>query len=389
VIDPTASLPPPDGPDRDGTRPESAAMPPWVPRAIALAAAWVVVLFAARWALRELRVLVVMLLVALFLSLAMEPVVDRLARRGWRRGSATFAVLLGLLVVLGLLLVATGSVLVGEARDLADNAPVYVRELERFVNRDLGIDWNADTLVRDLRQDRSIVPSRDVARTALGVGATAATALLQAVTVLVFAFYMTADGPSLRRTICSRLPQRHQAVVLDTWELAIQKTGGYLFSRGIQALVSAVLTTAFLYLLGIPYALALGVWVGVISQFVPTVGTYIAMVLPVLIAFKEQPSSALWVTLFLVAYQQFENYVLGPRVTRQTMAVHPALAIGTVFAGGLLLGGAGAVLALPATGVIQAVVSSYTIEREVLESPLTDEPERRGWVARWRDRHRA
>jgi predicted PurR-regulated permease PerM len=124
-------------------------------------------------------------------------------------------------------------------------------------------------------------------------------------------------------------------------------------------------------------------------MYVPTVGTYIAMVLPVLIAFKEQPSSALWVTLFLVAYQQFENYVLGPRVTRQTMAVHPALAIGTVFAGGLLLGGAGAVLALPATGVIQAVVSSYTIEREVLESPLTDEPERRGWVARWRDRHRA
>jgi predicted PurR-regulated permease PerM len=206
-------------------------------------------------------------------------------------------------------------------------------------------------------------------------------------TVLVFAFYMTADGPRMRRTICSRLPRRHQELVLETWELAITKTGGYLYSRGIQAVVSGVATAAVLFLLGVPYAVALGVWVGVVSQFIPTVGTYLAMVLPVLVAFKEQPSSALWVLVFLVGYQQFENYVLGPRVTRQTMDVHPALAIGTVFAGGLLLGGVGAVLALPATGVIQAIVSSYTTEQVVVETPLTQEHHRSRRFARltsWR-----
>jgi len=178
-------------------------------------------------------------------------------------------------------------------------------------------------------------------------------------------------------------------MVLDTWELAIAKTGGYLYSRGLQAIISAAATTMFLSVLGIPYALALGVWVGVVSQFIPTIGTYIAMALPVIVALKEQPADALWVLLFLVAYQQFENYVLGPRVTRHTMDVHPALAIGTVFAGGLLLGGVGAVLALPATAVIQAVVSSYTTEREVVERPLTREPRRQRRFARLRAWRRA
>jgi predicted PurR-regulated permease PerM len=94
----------------------------------------------------------------------------------------------------------------------------------------------------------------------------------------------------------------------------------------------------------------------------------------VLVALKSEPIDALWVLLFLVAYQQFENYVLGPRVTKRTMDVHPALAIGTVFAGGLLLGGVGAVLALPATAVIQAVISQRMPKQEVLEVPLTADP---------------
>jgi predicted PurR-regulated permease PerM len=212
--------------------------------------------------------------------------------------------------------------------------------------------------------------------------------LLYFVTVLIFAFYMTADGPRMRRVICSRLPRARQEVVLHTWEIAIDKTGGYLYSRGIQAAVSALVTWAFLFALGVPFSLALGLWVGIISQFIPTVGTYIAMVLPVLVAFKQDPADALYVLAFLVLYQQFENYILGPRVTKHSMDVHPALAIGTVFAGGLLLGGVGAILALPATAVIQAIISGYTTERDVIDAPLLDEPVRTSRFERLRRRFR-
>lgn len=365
------------------------AMPPWVPRAVVLVFAAIVVFFFGWWVLRELRTLIIMVFISLFLSLAMEPAVARLARRGWRRGPATLLVLGGVIVGVIVFAAAAGSVVVGQVNDLADNAPSYVRDFERFVNDDLGIEWDADNLVREIRSGDAFgaIDTDTIVSNALDLGVAIAAALLEIVTVLIFAFYMTADGPRMRRTICSRLPERHQQVVLDTWELAIDKTGGYLYSRGIQAVISALVTWAFLVILDVPYGLALGLWVGIVSQFIPTVGTYIAMVLPVIVALAQDPIDALWVLLFLVLYQQFENYVLGPRITKRTMEIHPALAIGTVFAGGLLLGGVGAVLALPTAAVVQALIAEHTQQREVIEGALLEEPRpRKRRFTRWRRR---
>ena len=113
--------------------------------------------------------------------------------------------------------------------------------------------------------------------------------LFQIVTSFVFAYYFTADGPRLRRAICSLLPPARQRRVLDTWELSIDMTGSYIYSRGLQAIISAFATWLFLFVIGVPYSLALGVWVGVISQFIPTIGTYFALILPTLIALIEDP----------------------------------------------------------------------------------------------------
>ena len=147
----------------------------------------------------------------------------------------------------------------------------------------------------------------------------------------------------------------------------------YLYSRGLQAMVCTAVVWGFLFLLGVPSALALAIWVGVVSQFIPTVGTYIALVLPTLVTLVNSPFDTIWVLLFLVGYQQFENYILGPRIARFTLKIHPALTLGTVFAGALLFGPVGALLALPATSVIQALISTYTEEHEVIETGLTAE----------------
>jgi len=363
----------PDVEPNDGQR-DLGGLPPWYPRAVAIVAAWVVGLLFAYWMLIRLRTLLLMVIVALFLSLAMEPAVDRLVRRrGWRRGPATGLVLSVAVLLLAAFLAAIGSIVAEQAADLIDRGPQYIRDIERFLDEEVGISFDAQSVVRQIEN----APGRAVASNAFDVTVTAFEALFEAVTVIVFAFYLTADGPRFRRAICSRLARRRQLFVLETWELAIDRTGAYLWSRTILAVCSGVATWAFLFALGVPNAVALAVWVGVISQFVPTIGTYIAMILPVVVALKEHPPDALWVLLFLVAYQQIENYILMPRVTKHTMEVHPALAIGTVFAGGLLLGGVGAVLALPATAVIQALVSSYTTEREVVDDHLVDEPEER------------
>lgn len=77
----------------------------------------------------------------------------------------------------------------------------------------------------------------------------------------------------------------------------------------------------------------------------------------------------------MVAYQQIENYLIAPRVTSRTMSIHPAVSIGAVIAGASLLGGVGAILALPLTAIIQALISSSLTMHEVIEAEGLDDPE--------------
>ncbi len=169
-------------------------------------------------------------------------------------------------------------------------------------------------------------------------------------------------------------PER-QRRVLDTWEVAIDKTGGYLYSRLLLALLSGIWTFIWLSLLGVPFAAALALWMGLLSQFVPVVGTYIAMLLPILVALAKNPGTALVVLVVFAFYQQLENYFLSPKITARTMQLHPAVAFGAAIVGGSVLGAVGAFLALPAAAIVQAVLSTYLERYKVVESDLTsDEP---------------
>jgi len=106
------------------------------------------------------------------------------------------------------------------------------------------------------------------------------------------------------------------------------------------------------------------------SQFIPVVGTYLAGALPLLIALIDKPISGLWTLIFLVIYQQIENYFFLPRVTAHTMEIHVASAFASVIIGAALLGAVGALLALPAAATLQAFISSYVHRHEVDERAL-------------------
>jgi predicted PurR-regulated permease PerM len=170
------------------------------------------------------------------------------------------------------------------------------------------------------------------------------------------------------------LEPSRQRRVLDTWELAIDKTGGYLYSRAMLALISAVAHWVLLLTLGSKAPLALALWVGLMSQFVPVFGTYVAGALPVLITLIDSPPRALAIAIFVILYQQVENYFLLPRITSRTMNIHPAIAFGSAIAGASILGAVGAVLAIPAAAMIQALLSEMGTRHEVIESHLLDVP---------------
>ncbi|MCU0269332.1 MAG: AI-2E family transporter [Acidimicrobiales bacterium] len=351
-------------------------MPPWVPRAIALFFGGVVLLLVGRYVLSHLRDLIVLLLVSLFASFATEPAVNALARRGMRRGLATGLVFLALFVFFVAFSVAVGKAVFEQAQDFTDQAPTYASDIVEQLNDWFGTNLDAGELQDELTREGG--PVSDVAGRLAGNAVSLSFSVLggffKAATVALFTFYLVADGPKLRRAICSTMRPERQREVLATWELAIDKTGGYIYSRAVLAVVSASVHWVAFTALGVNYAAALALFVGVVSQFIPTVGTYIAGFLPVLVAFLQDPVKGLWVLGFVVAYQQVENYLLAPRISARTMQLHPAVAFGAVIAGAGVLGGTGALLALPAAAMLQAIGSTYIERHPVVDSHLTAFP---------------
>lgn len=350
---------------------------PALRKAVLTVALTLIGVLAALWLLYLIRGLLYMVFVAMFISVAIEPAVQYLDKRGWRRGLATGLVFLVVFLVGGAVIASIVPVVVTEATAFITNLPGYVESLGEFIGRWIEIDFLTDTEGAgwDLQDLIDNLPS-GIAGGILGFGSTVIGAIFQMLTIGLFAFYMVAEGPQLRRTVLSFMSAPRQREAVRIWEVAVQKTGGYVYSRVILAAVSALFTTGLLWLLGVDYAVALGIWVGVLGQFVPVVGTYLGAVFPVLVALADDPLTALWVALGLIAYQQLENLLIAPKVTSRTMEIHPAVSIAAIIIGGSLMGATGVILALPVAAIIQAVIST-TIERHqvVEEADLVEDGE--------------
>ncbi|RKS73583.1 putative PurR-regulated permease PerM [Actinomadura pelletieri DSM 43383] len=384
-VPPDAPTPPPAAPPTAPTANEPRPMPRWLPKAFLLAGAVVLAFRAGLWLLEQLRELLLLLLISLFLAFAIEPAVNWLARRGWRRGPATAVMFLVIGVLLAGFLGGIGSLLANQATNVIDGFPGYVRNLIGWINSTFGTRLSQDTLFQRLPTVTSTL-SRNLSGLAgnvWGFGTTALGVLFKGLGVLLFTFYLSAEGPQFRRTVCSLLPPRRQRQVLWAWEIAVDKTGGYIYSRALLALISGVAHYIAMAGLGVPNAVTLALWVGVVSQFIPAVGTYLAGAVPVLIALTVAPSTALWMLLFVLAYQQLENYLLQPRITAHTLDMHPAVAFGLILAGAAVLGPIGVLLALPAGASLQAFAGAYVRRYDVEEHPLTEPDAPAGTIWRW------
>ena len=332
--------------------------------------------FTTRHVFHRLSSLLVLLLVSVFLSLAIEPGVNRLAARGWRRGRATIMILLGVLTAFLIFAGAVGTLVGTQIADLLSESDAYITDTVNFLNDNFSTNIDPQDVIDEFNDPDGRVQefiqsqSDEAVRLSLAVVAV----IFQMLSVLLFTYYLVADGPRMRRGLCSRLNPARQAQVLKAWELAITKTGGYLYSRALLALLSAFFHWIVFQSIGTPAPIALALWVGLVSQFLPVVGTYLAGILPVLLTLLDSPVNAAIVIGFIVVYQQIENYFFAPRITARTMELHPAVAFGAALGGAALLGFVGALLALPAAAMVQALASEWGNRYDVMDSHLTAVP---------------
>jgi predicted PurR-regulated permease PerM len=291
-------------------------------------------------------------------------------------------ILLGVLMAFLIFAGAVGTLVGTQIADLLSESDAYITDTVNFLNDNFGTNIDPQDVIDEFNDPNGRVQefiqsqSDEAVRLSLAVVGV----IFQMLSVLLFTYYLVADGPRMRRGLCSRLNPARQAQVLKAWELAITKTGGYLYSRALLALLSAFFHWIVFQSAAIQAPIPLAIWVGLVSQFLPVIGTYIAGVLPVLITFLDSPVKAAIVLGFIIVYQQVENYFFAPRITARTMELHPAVAFGAALAGFSLLGGAGAILALPAAAMLQALIGSWGERHEVIESHLTEVriPGRRG-----------
>jgi predicted PurR-regulated permease PerM len=350
---------------------DSSIPPRWLGRALVMAVGAV---FAGILVWRSASMLgnvITIIVISWFVALAMEPMILWLGRRGMKRPLATGVTMIGSLVVGIGILALFGGLFVNQLVDLVQSIPDYYADLRTFLGDRFGIELpRTDELLSNAGDYVG-----DLAPGIVGVGTSIAGGLFTATAVLLVVYYMASAGPKFRAAVCRYLAPNRQREVLRLWEVSQDKVAGFITSRIVLAVISTATTWLFLQLLGIPYALPLATFTGLVSQFIPTVGTYIGGALPVLVALSVSPLRALAVLAFIIAYQQVENLFLTPKVSQRSLALNPAVAFLSVLAFGAVFGPLGAFLSLPVTATIQAVMSTYLRRHELVDPTLLQEEE--------------
>lgn len=336
------------------------AFPPRVLRnSVIIVISLFVLLQLSEWLFQELSGFLVTLLLAWLVAIAMEPAIEWLMRRGLRRGIAAGISLLGVIVSAIGFLAAFGGVLFAQLAQLIRGLPSVTLQLVEWINSTFDLTVDPTALLNQVDPTSISNALGGVAGGIVGVVSALLGGLITILTMLFFAYYIAAEGPALRRAIGSWLPRRQQQVFVKVWDTTVEKTGGFVVSKLVLAGVSALFHGVLYYFVGVPYWLPMALFTGVLSQFIPTIGTYLGVLLPILFVVFEQPVDAVVIMVFATAYQQIENLLLSPRVSRLTMDIHPAIALGSVFVGAAAIGPIGAVISIPLAAAVVALLDTY------------------------------
>ena len=302
--------------------------------------------------------------IALFLALALNPAVDRLEARLKRRGVATGLVYIAALAVvigIGFLFIPT---LVTQVNDFAGKVPDYLNDLTKGRGR-LGFLQTKYHLVdkaREALNQGGASKLFGISGTALALAQGVVNAVLATVTIAFMTLFMLLEGRKWIESFFSLLapgPQRRwRAVGHDIY----RTVGGYVTGNLLISLIAGGLTTIVLLIVGVPYAVALGLIVAFLD-LIPLAGATLAAIIVGTVSFLHSIAAGIVVVAFFVVYQQIENHLLQPVVYGRTVQLSPLAVLVSVLIGAELAGVLGALAAIPVAGAIQVVVVDWNRHR--------------------------
>ncbi|MFC6931429.1 AI-2E family transporter [Actinomadura yumaensis] len=304
----------------------------------------------------------VMILVAMFLAVGLNPAVERLKRLGLSRGWAVAVVFLGVLLFVAGFLASLIPPLTEQVTDLTKNVPDYIQQLRG--NRRIA-EWDKRYHLLQQAQDK-INDSKfqqDLAKRAYDVGKMALSGTFQTLTVLILTLYFLGSLPQIKSFAYQLAPRSRRARVALLGDEILDRIGGYVAGQFTIAFIAGVTSYIFLEILGVPYALALALIVAV-TDLIPLVGATIGASIVCLVAFLTGTYEGIAAVIFYIVYQQVENYLVYPRVMKRTVDVQPAVTIVAALIGGTLLGVVGALLAIPTAAAISLLIREIVFPRQ-------------------------
>ena len=292
---------------------------------------------------------------ALFFAVVLTPPVDYLQHRlRMRRGLATLLVVVAGLAILGGLVYLLVKPLVDQASTFSRDLPQYVEDARdgKGPIGDLVKRYDLEQKVKD-NQDKIQQAVTDFGESGLDIVKRVFTTIIAALTVMVLTVLILLEGPSLSNSVLNLVPDerrrtRVQRVAID----ASRAVSGYVFGNLLISLIAGLAAWLVLFILGVPYAEVLGLFVG-FADLIPLVGATLGAVPTIGFAFLHSVPAGIVTTIFFIVYQQFENHVLQVTIMSRTVKLNPLAVLVSVLVGVELFGFLGALLAIPAGGVIQ------------------------------------
>ena len=317
-------------------------------------------------AIGQLTQVITLLVVALFITLALNPLVEYLVRRDVRRSLAVAIVFAGLVAVfvsLGLIVVPP---VVQQAGLLADSAPSYLENLlHNSVIRDLDTHYHvAEKLQAELQAritDGNFMSG--VFGGVLGAGKAVLSGFFSFFTVLVLTLYFLASLPRVKQAAYGMVPASRRLRVTSLSEEILRRVGSYAIGQVAVAAINATASWIMMTIVDIPYAAVLAVAVGFLG-LLPMVGATLGAALVCTVALFDDPKKAAIALVYYVVYQQIENYVVAPRIMQRTVSVPGAVTVVAALAGAALLGILGALLAIPVAAGLLLLYEEVLVPRQ-------------------------
>ena len=308
------------------------------------------------WLVIALHRIITWLVIAGFLSVVLTPPVNFMQRRlHLRRALASLIVFL-----LGVALIA--GMVYSFVRPLVDQADKFINDLPSFVEDAKAGKGTVGHLVKKYKLDdyveRNQVKLRDAAKQAgkpaLHIAQSVASGVAAVVTILVLTFLMLVEGPGMMRSALGALSPPSAERVRHIANDCAKAMTGYVAGNLLISAIAAVVAFVSLSVLRVPFALVLAIWVA-FADLIPLVGATLGAIPTILVALLHSVPAGIVMIIVFVLYQQFENHVLQVTIMSRTVKLNPLMVLVSVLAGVELYGFLGALLAIPAAGVIQVI----------------------------------